>query len=478
MAIWLPPDRPIVDRPHPLATGLRYIATMDALRPVNLVNAQPGGAPSATVKVVSGSYGRALRLTASSGENATLAPDASKLFRTDRCTIAVIRRKVDTTARNSEMLNAFSSGTSLINVHGPWSDGKIYWDFANSSVGSGRVSTGALTFDADLDAYVFVAGPRTGRAIWRRGKLLVSNTAANASFTSVPSVPFMIGGWNSGISDNEEIYGVWVWNEELSDGQISSWFADPWQMLREDDSYPLLLHTSTPLIGADAIAGGSATDGNLIQIQGLTGGAAVGGASATAGALDQVQAHAAAAASGAGTAASGALAQTQSHAADSASTGGTAEAGAITQPQIHTAADAVGGIVATGGTLVSIAQQTHTASDSSGAATATAGTLTQVQSHPADVARCAGTATGGALAQVQTHTAADAQGLGTAMAAPLTQVQSHTAAAALGTPKATAGALGDLRPGLGPIIHPTARNVTPRTAARAVTRQTRARLAA
>jgi len=65
---------------------------------------------------------------------------------TTSCTVAVIRRKTDSTLRVSSLFGCGSdTGANRCGAHCPYSDGTVYWDFGQQSAPN-RLSVAGLTF--------------------------------------------------------------------------------------------------------------------------------------------------------------------------------------------------------------------------------------------------------------------------------------------------------------------------------------------
>lgn len=182
-----------------------------------------------------GAGGFGVRMTASGGANSGLkiTDNADELFGMGSAnTIFVVRRCLDTTARNSLLFGYGNTPSGRILCHAPYSDGNLYFDFENATAGSGRVSV-AYTKDTDLETLIFVAGPRKGREVWRRGVRIAQDTGATASRTSNTS------GWGIGSpissdgTDNVEVYMIGVATREWSDAECASFGRDPWQLFAQ-----------------------------------------------------------------------------------------------------------------------------------------------------------------------------------------------------------------------------------------------------
>jgi hypothetical protein len=118
-------------------------------------------------------------------------------------TFCLFRRSLDTTARNSTLFGFNNGSTDRIQSHAPFGDGNLYWDYADSTAGSGRVSV-AFTKSTNWETLVFYAGLR-GREVYRNGVLIASNASATASLTTSTTPGFYLGNVPTTGSDAETI---------------------------------------------------------------------------------------------------------------------------------------------------------------------------------------------------------------------------------------------------------------------------------
>ncbi len=112
--------------------------------------------------------------------------------------------------------------TNRFNIHFPWSNNNIYWDFGNMSGGTGP---GRMTAPFDPSwfgswaHYAFTVDPTTGMKIFRNG-IQIGSTNVSSSFTKsnkyllLGGVP-VFGGWTGSV-DNLKIY-----NRALSASEIA-----------------------------------------------------------------------------------------------------------------------------------------------------------------------------------------------------------------------------------------------------------------
>ena len=246
-----------IDRSNPLCAGL-----VDVFAPLGPHNATAirrflPFALAGGVEAGVGALGRNITLpTVTIGRSLVIANSGNDLTpsATD-ATFFVIRRPLDTVARATTLFGCEAGASARILVHAPWSDGNLYFDFGNSTAGSGSVSA-PFVKSTSPDYLVFVAGGGKGREVWRNGTRIASNTAATASRPAgLPN--FRLGACNNSnvSSDLEEIYLFGAAGRAWSDREIGSWFANPWQVFEPRRVWvpgsavggPTIVSTTAPL---------------------------------------------------------------------------------------------------------------------------------------------------------------------------------------------------------------------------------------
>lgn len=232
---------------------------------------------------------------------------------------------------------------------------------------------------------------------------------------------------------------VGVWNRALSAREMRDLAADTELLFtprKRASRFYVGTVSALTLSGANQAGSGAETTGAVIQTQVLAGPDQVGAGGQQAGALAQVHALAGPGQAGAGAETTGALAQLHSLA-------GTPQAGTGGQ-----SAGNVGQVQALAG------------ADQANAGGQTAGTLGQVHALAGMGQGGAGTQTDGALTEI-THVLTVSPQTGIGAQAPGRVEQAHVLAGLnqLGTPQITVGAI--IGRGLGILINPTARRVTP-----------------
>ncbi|MEI6899614.1 MAG: LamG-like jellyroll fold domain-containing protein, partial [Bacteroidota bacterium] len=119
------------------------------------------------------------------------------------------------------------SGQRVINLHLPWSDGKVYWDCGKDSVGYDRLShpvSDQSLYKGKWNHWAFVKNASTARMkIYVNGQLARIGTGKHKSMKDISM--FRIGS-NAAGSDNfydGMIEDFCIWNKELSDTLIRNY---------------------------------------------------------------------------------------------------------------------------------------------------------------------------------------------------------------------------------------------------------------
>lgn len=157
-------------------------------------------------------------------------------------TIVLGYSKRDATLRaNGAVGSTNTSSSNRVNVHLPFTDGTVYWDFGNATGGSGRLSAAGLSFGNDI--WVFNAGSR-GMEIWQNGNLRASQTG-HATFTP-GSGNFSLGGSAGQSSDWADYSLCYLYSTQLSQAQIQQISFNPWQIFVPPVSLRVTGGTSAP----------------------------------------------------------------------------------------------------------------------------------------------------------------------------------------------------------------------------------------
>lgn len=145
---------------------------------------------------------------------------------TTMCTIALLRRRADTTIRDAAFCGSSNAGNATRLMLSTFVDNNIYWDFGGVA-GANRISvttTGNIT--TNLEAWVAVAGTR-GSALYRNGLRLASQTTAitRTASTATMQVPGAANGSTG--SDPQEVYQFLLLEQEWTPTQVQEWTAAP-----------------------------------------------------------------------------------------------------------------------------------------------------------------------------------------------------------------------------------------------------------
>lgn len=225
-----PPKFAGVNWAHPLAQGLAFCVPFS----------EGGGVPRNLVRdVVVAAVGTTSWVASAGGVAGSLATggnywdygqnDKLRLPSTS-CTVAVIRRKQDTTARASGLFGVNGSGlTDRIGAHVPYSDGTVYWDFGGAA-GANRLTWAGYTPSTAVEYWTFVAGLR-GSSLWLNG---IQRATQIVPLTRIPDTfNFYVGAGNDlATGDSVDLYQLLVLNTEWDQAQIRQWMVDPYGMLQ------------------------------------------------------------------------------------------------------------------------------------------------------------------------------------------------------------------------------------------------------
>lgn len=176
-------------------------------------------------------------------------PGNADVFPATSITVAVIRRKLDTTARASTLFGTGGGAGNECGTHCPYSDSTVYWDFGGFS-GSNRLSvsiSGSIV--STLETWVFRAG-KLGSAIYRNGRVIASQSTAISRSQGALNVQINQGKGAGG--DLQQINQFLCVEAEWSDEMVAWWHAEPYAHLYQDPIRSYLF------LGAAAAGSGSA----------------------------------------------------------------------------------------------------------------------------------------------------------------------------------------------------------------------------
>lgn len=211
-----------IDWSHPLAYGLIGFWPLNegAGKIVNNLAVHPQlGAITGTAWT-----GNALRHSATTDRTALLA---DSLVPTTNITVSLGYRKTDTTARLATAAGIDGvTTTGRCNIHLPYSDNVVYWDFGGVTSGVSRITAASLTFGDD--AWSFVAGTG-GMRIWQNGRQRAtqSGTATRTVFGANWTL-----GTGAGLgSDLADYKWVAMHNVPLDAERIQQLHAEPFALM-------------------------------------------------------------------------------------------------------------------------------------------------------------------------------------------------------------------------------------------------------
>jgi len=163
----------------------------------------------------------------------------------EQCTIVMGYRKTDATLRGS---CPFAIDNNFrCQVHLPFTDGKVYFDYAGAAEGFGRVSVAGLTMGDDIWAFVAKNDSASGRQIWQNGTLRVSGPGSSLMST-VPNLPLRLNTSQDLGGDLGEYQFFYVYRRALSASEIAQVSTNPYAFL--ETSPPLRFFggfTPTPI---------------------------------------------------------------------------------------------------------------------------------------------------------------------------------------------------------------------------------------
>lgn len=145
------------------------------------------------------------------------------------------RGNPDIQPANSYAFEAVNTANQrVLNVHLPWSNGRIYWDAGEGS-GYDRIDKAATAseYEGNWVHWAFTKNTATGSMkIYKNGSLWHSGTGLDRSIGEIDR--FIIGkAFGGGNSHNGMIDEFRVWNVELDEATIESWMSR-----RLDNSHP------------------------------------------------------------------------------------------------------------------------------------------------------------------------------------------------------------------------------------------------
>lgn len=172
-----------------------------------------------------GAAGRAVETTSTS-DYFNFQGSGPDISMTTGGTFLVVLQKTDATNRASSLFGGAFGTTTILNIHGPYSDGVTYWDFGGNT-GNNRVSVGGLNYSKPT-ALVFSAGAG-GTRIVQDGIVRASKTSAISRIKN-GSNPTTLNRAGIPAGDLDKFYLIAWWSKELTDAECAAVSAKPWPL--------------------------------------------------------------------------------------------------------------------------------------------------------------------------------------------------------------------------------------------------------
>ena len=145
------------------------------------------------------------------------------------CTVLVVRRKRDTTNRQSSAFGVNSSNAGeQVGVHLPWNDNNVYWNFGGVTNNVSRLTVSGLTWDTNWHWWAFTVGGGGGMRCYLDGKLVGSNAATPSRVDAGGLWSPANWGNNVAASDLADHAETVVFDRALRTDEIEEW----WQQSR------------------------------------------------------------------------------------------------------------------------------------------------------------------------------------------------------------------------------------------------------
>lgn len=185
------------------------------------------GGKTATLSGSDLGTGRELSVIHDTTADKTVLAPSSDLCATQAGTYIIRYRKRDATNRASGLFG-LPSGDRQCGVHGPWSDGVVYWDFGGATAGSTRLTVSGQSFE--LATWAFTTGAR-GMEIWKNGVRIASN-AANPTRVQV-GVDLKLGEHVNNNSDFIDVSAFYAYRGvQLPQEELVLLGQNPWQIFQ------------------------------------------------------------------------------------------------------------------------------------------------------------------------------------------------------------------------------------------------------
>jgi hypothetical protein len=231
-----PPVGARIDPAHPLAQSLVWAALINEgfanrlLITPGLVRSGFNPAqtltPTGTPTVSSNRGGPCVTFADTGSYFATPSGTPASSWPTGDCTICVVRRKTDTTHRNS-WLFGLAGGTAVnaIQARVPHSDGLVYWEYGGTSSPNQLTASGLTFSTSEPERWVFTAGA-AGSAIYQNGIKVASQSTA-ITRTATAAI-FRLNSRLAGSADNIDLNYFAMYATQWSDEMARWWSAEPY----------------------------------------------------------------------------------------------------------------------------------------------------------------------------------------------------------------------------------------------------------
>lgn len=241
-----------IDQGHPLAPRWVCLFNENFGDSPYLMNSnwQIKGVNSGTTATwVTNLYGPALNMAGTNTSFAFYTATLTPFYPTGPCTCLVIRKKVDTTARNSACFGSQSgSGTQRFAAFMPFGDGNVYWDYGGSAAPN-RVTWTGYTETTNIEFWAFTAGP-LGSAIYLDG-LVVASQSTGITRTLGGS-PFQIGSAAGVGGDLMHMILFAMDDRQWTSDMVWRWRAEPFCFIKKPErhAFSKIVTAATPSAGS------------------------------------------------------------------------------------------------------------------------------------------------------------------------------------------------------------------------------------
>lgn len=172
-------------------------------------------------------------------------------------TLAVVRRKIDTTNRATQLFGNNDAGTARFIAYAPYNDNNVYWDYGGNG-GANRLTITGLSFSTQPEKLIFTAGPN-GLAVWQNG-LKVGSQSNDPGTLTASTNSYVINRPDFGTQRDAVEFGYFaVYQTQWPDEICRYWSTEPYAHLYTEirRTYFFLGSVSSGIIGTATIEGPS-----------------------------------------------------------------------------------------------------------------------------------------------------------------------------------------------------------------------------